>query len=531
MSNQVLFIFKALDKYTGVGRKIASANEKIQRSFSGAREASARFNERMKKSSKILNNFGKGMSKLGGKITPRVSLPLIAMGGVALKQSANIESLSTSFRVLIGDAEKSKKVFKELIEFTSTTPFQLDNVANAGKQLLSFGVASEDLVPTLRMLGELSAATGKPLEGYSLIYGKVLAKNRIQGEEMLQLAEKGISLQKILADKYGVTGEQISEAVSNGQITFEIFNEALKEITREGGKFNGLTKQLSSGLSGLTSTLKDSTLLAFKELGDVLVNELDLKTMIAGWIVAINKFSKSVAGFARNHPKITKMLIALTGFLIILGPLLMFFGQLIVSIAGLSMAAGFLGTTLMGLSIPVLSVIALVGLLATAVYLLYTRWDSVVEGFKLAISDLPNFFGFILDSVLGLFGTSLADIRLKVTDMIEATVNKFKEAAGLISNFFEISKAALKYSLDSVVAAISEKFEAFKQKIMGFISGIGGKISGVLDFSSNISNSSSSVTDVNVNLNAPQGVIKNIKSMTTGKNSGLNVGINMAKGL
>lgn len=41
----------------------------------------------------------------------------------------------------------------------------------------------------------------------------------------------------------------------------------------------------------------------------------------------------------------------------------------------------------------------------------------------------------------------------------------------------------------------------------------------------------SSTTDVNVNLNAPKGIVQSVKSKTTGKVSGLNVGINMAEAM
>ena len=531
MSNKVIFIFKAIDKYTAVGKKIASVNARIKRKFEDVKNAAKKFNEGLGATLKKVKKFGKAVSDIGAGLTARLTAPLLALGGVALKQSANLEGLGVSFDVLIGDAEKAKRTFDDLVQFTATTPFQLDNVANAGKQLLSFGVASEDLVPTLRMLGELAAGTGKPLEEFSLIFGKILAKGRVQGEEMLQLAEKGISLQTLLSEKFNVSGQVISDAVSKGQISFEIFNDVLKDVTGEGGKFNGLTERLSGTLGGLTSTLKDSTLLAFKELGDVLVKELKLKEFIADLIVGINKFTKSIAKFAKENPRLTKFLLILTGILIAIGPILVIVGQVIIAFAALSIVAGFLGTTVAALSLPFLAIIGVIGLVITVVGLLATRWDEVVAGFKLAIKDLPAFFDFILDSTFNSFGTSLQEVRGMITDIIESTVNLFRtslqEVRGMITDIIESTVNAI----DGAIQAIANKINAFKERITGFVSGITSDIKAFFDFGGDISTSSTSKTDINIRLVAPEGTIQSIKSKTTGTTPGLNVGVNMANGL
>ena len=509
MSNKVIFIFKAIDKYTAVGKKIASVNSAIKRKFEDVRNATKKFNKGLGETLKKVKKFGKAVSDIGVGLSAKLTAPLLALGGVALKQSANLESLGVSFDVLIGDAEKAKRTFDDLVRFTATTPFQLDNVANAGKQLLSFGVASEDLVPTLRMLGELAAGTGKPLEEFSLIFGKILAKGRVQGEEMLQLAEKGISLQTLLAKKFNVSGKVISDAVSKGQISFEIFNEVLKDVTGEGGKFNGLTEKLSGTLGGLSSTLKDSTSLAFKELGDVLVKELNLKQFISGLIVGINKFTQSIAKFAKENPKITKFLITLAGILIVIGPILVIVGQMIIGFAALSIVAGFLGTTIAALGVKFLLMTGVIGLVVAAVVLLASRWDDVVAGFKLASEDFPAFFDKVLDSVFQLFGTSLGEVRGLITDLIETIVN----------------------SIDNAIQNILNKINSFKTKITNFVTNVSTDIKTFFDFGGDITTSNVSRTDVNVNLVAPRGTIESIKSKTNGMTPGLNVGVNMGEAL
>ena len=58
----------------------------------------------------------------GGKYSPRSLVPY-------WKVAADMESLSASFDVMLGSAEKSKKLVDELIQFAAKTPFQIHHLS------------------------------------------------------------------------------------------------------------------------------------------------------------------------------------------------------------------------------------------------------------------------------------------------------------------------------------------------------------------------------------------------------------------
>lgn len=64
----------------------------------------------------------------------------------------------------------------ELSEFASKTPFELQGVRENAKQLLAMGVSTQELLPTLKSLGDVSAGLSVPLERLALNYGQVMTQ-------------------------------------------------------------------------------------------------------------------------------------------------------------------------------------------------------------------------------------------------------------------------------------------------------------------------------------------------------------------
>ena len=80
----------------------------------------------------------------------------------------------------------------------------------------------------------------------------------MQGEELLQLQERGINLQDELQKMYGLTGDEFRKALEKGRISAKAVELALTNLTNTGGKYaNGAIAQ-SDTLNGRLSTLQDN---------------------------------------------------------------------------------------------------------------------------------------------------------------------------------------------------------------------------------------------------------------------------------
>lgn len=111
---------------------------------------------------------------------------VVSFGQDVITIGSQFEQTEIAFKTFLGSAEKAKAVLKDLTDFAASTPFELPEVQGAARNLLAFGVSSEKLIPTLKALGDVSSGVSQPLTRLVTIYGQVLSKGRLQGEELLR---------------------------------------------------------------------------------------------------------------------------------------------------------------------------------------------------------------------------------------------------------------------------------------------------------------------------------------------------------
>src|SRR5699024_8100107 len=85
------------------------------------------------------------------------------------------------------------------------------------------------------------AIAGVGMDEMGLIWGKVAAKGKLDGETLAQMLERQIPIYDILAEKTGNTSEEIADMVSKGQISFETFADAMNDYVGGGAVRMGET--------------------------------------------------------------------------------------------------------------------------------------------------------------------------------------------------------------------------------------------------------------------------------------------------
>ena len=203
-------------------------------------------------------------------------------------QAAQIQTQTRSLEVLAGSADKARQIIKQLQDIGAVTPFTSSELIDSAKRLQAFGVATSKVVETTKRLADVSGATGAELSGIATAYGQVIAKGKLQGEELLQFQERGVALQQALRDQLGLTEQQFTKALSSGQISAAAVEQAIAKLTAAGGKYaNGAVAQ-SDTLNGRLSTLQDS----FQRLGQSIGANLEpvFEGLINLSIVIVEKF-------------------------------------------------------------------------------------------------------------------------------------------------------------------------------------------------------------------------------------------------
>ncbi|MDC0637746.1 tape measure protein, partial [Flavobacteriaceae bacterium] len=188
--------------------------------------------------------------------------------GAMIKKSAEFEQVEVAFTTFLGSADRAKVVLKELENFSIVTPFTIDQVNAGAKTLLAFGVEGEDLQDTLKILGDVSAGTGKDLKEMAVIFGQVKSTGKLMGQDLLQLINAGFNPLQEIARTTGQSVSKLKEDMSKGLISFDMVEDAFKSATSAGGLFNDMMAKQSKTLAGRMSTLSGNISLASRAMGD-----------------------------------------------------------------------------------------------------------------------------------------------------------------------------------------------------------------------------------------------------------------------
>lgn len=218
---------------------------------------------------------GAAVSALGAAVQT-VAVGAVGLGvGVAAFTALSVASLKTAgtyqmqaaaMNVLMDSTEKGGQMMKDLVNFSKTTPFELEGTIDAAKRLMAMGFAAEEVLPTLTRIGNATAALGTGTEGLSrlaLVMGQIRSKGKLMTQDVNQLAEQGIPLWDILATKLGKTRGEIMTLTENGLVPAETALEALNEYMDM--KFEGTLQAQAETLLGTFENLKESFKLGFAQ--------------------------------------------------------------------------------------------------------------------------------------------------------------------------------------------------------------------------------------------------------------------------
>jgi len=248
-----------------------------------------------------------GVQTLTRSLAPLLkALAVAATARFIFVKTAELQTQRTALIQLTGSVKNANKIIKELQAFGNVTPFTSSELIEQSKRLKAFGFETKELVDTTKRLSDVAGATGADLQGIATAFGQIRAKGKLQQEENLQLLERGVSLTTELEKITGKQGDTFESAMRKGEISADDVNQALINLTSQGGVFfEGATKQ-SQTLNGQVSTLVDNVETLARTIGEELEPALMTSLKTANKLLgAINRlfsseFQRQISGFRAN---------------------------------------------------------------------------------------------------------------------------------------------------------------------------------------------------------------------------------------
>lgn len=184
---------------------------------------------------------------------------VVAFGKSVIDSLKNYEYFSASLRVLMhGDSKAASALNSQLMELAKVTPFSLVDVQDSAKKLLAYGFAANDVIRQMKMLGDISAATGNQIGDVAYLYGTLRTQGKAMTKDLYQFTNRGINVIPLLAKKFGILESQVYDFASEGKIGFRDIEEAFETMTSKGGDFFGMMNEQSKTVGGQLSNMGDA---------------------------------------------------------------------------------------------------------------------------------------------------------------------------------------------------------------------------------------------------------------------------------
>lgn len=207
-----------------------------------------------------------GFKTFVGGLALGAGFTMLAKTGI--EAAMTMEGLNAEFKVMTGSAERAAGVIREISDFAAKTPFDKLGLSRAAKTLMSFGLQSEKVVPTLKMLGDIAGADQNKLNGLALVFGQIQSTGRLMGQDLLQLINQGFNPLTEISKQTGMSVAELKKAMERGAISADMVTLAFKSATSAGGLFYGNLEAQSQTLQGRISTLKDNFVTALQNMAE-----------------------------------------------------------------------------------------------------------------------------------------------------------------------------------------------------------------------------------------------------------------------
>lgn len=237
-----------------------------------------------------------------------------------VKVRGEFQQLEIAFTTMLKSKEDADRLLKQAVDLAAKTPFTLQDVGGAAKQLLAYGFAARDVTRNIEMLGNVAAGVGAPLNDIVYLYGTLKTQGQVFTRDLLQFTARGIPIVAALADQFGVAESEIKGMVESGKVGFPDIERAFKSLTGEAGLFYNLMQEQSKSLTGQVSNLQDAWSRMLNEIGksnqgllsDALSSAIDLvenyQTVIdvlKGIIIAYGSYRAALIAIAATQGIVT----------------------------------------------------------------------------------------------------------------------------------------------------------------------------------------------------------------------------------
>jgi tape measure domain-containing protein len=273
-----------------------------------------------------MTKFGSKMQSIGSTLTQSLTLPIIALGGAALKSFADMERLENGLTAIMGSSAAASVELEKLRKVAENPGLALPQVVKASATLQSVGMSADVARETITQFGNATARAGmgaETFDGVIVALGQISAVGKVTQEDLNQIKGRLPEFADVMKNEFGVV---TAEAINKMGISAEDF------ITRSVSALGEL-ERAKGGLGNAFDNLKDNVGASLAELGKVINTSLNVEAI---FIALSDKLNYLVEGFKKLNPE-TQSFIVYSGLIVAaIGPAIFIVGKMITTFGALA---------------------------------------------------------------------------------------------------------------------------------------------------------------------------------------------------
>lgn len=324
-SSEALDVFSSLERQTNevnrrmqtMGRSVTTLKDKLsllqnERDLIPARniEAIRRYNKEIERLNGEINRLQtttagglkKGFIDAFNQIpySNLITNPIVLAGTTAfasIKKGMESEKVQVAFEVLLGNKNSAQELIQQTKDYANKTSYDASDLQEGAKTMLSFGIAQEKIMPTMKAIGDIAMGDKNKMSSLTLAFSQMSSTGKLTGQDLLQMINAGFNPLNEISKKTGKSIGVLKDEMGKGAISSQMVADAFMSATAKGGQFFGMADKQGQTLAGKLAMIQG-------QLSEVLLSVYELiepilTPAVAGLSKALNVLKGIVTGVTK----------------------------------------------------------------------------------------------------------------------------------------------------------------------------------------------------------------------------------------
>ncbi len=441
--------------------------EKSTKAFDGMKKKAGEAGGEIEKTKKKADSLATSLNKIAKIVGGIFAVgKIISFGKSILDTTGEVEQYRVTLGTMIGDQEKANKIIHDL-DYSPVSDFYGTAAAIGGLQgMVTFGMQAEEASDTLTRLGDIAQGNGEAFKSLSLNMGQVFAKGKADATDLKQFVGQGFD---VVGEVAAMTGKSRAEIEKAG-VSYEQCAAALKHITSEGGKYNGMLDKQSRTLPGLIKQFQSLSAAIKESIGTAVLDKV--KALMQHFLDLGRAMQDNiVAAGTRAFEAVLRGIADVIIFLDVLKIRMKKFGGAFTPIKGIvNDVAGFVASALQSLA-PLFMGIAQAVLLAFKPIQAFVQ--PVLESFKPILRNVFQFAADLVEQLLPIID-GLTPVFGYVGDAVAAVFNKLEPIIKTLGGAVLAVTGRIKDVLFPVILALEPLVSAVISLVLDGLDAVAG---------------------------------------------------------